>query len=239
MTVFARVWHSCPHTAWVRSLGLACTADAVGAGHSVSTPLEDVVMQKSFSLRRMALAGSVGLAAVALLGCSTTGSTEGKGSAPSTRAELEAQSTAALQRLYTAMPGTRELVAKSTGTLICPAVIGGSFVIGAEYGKCVLRSNGSTRGFYQLTGASVGWQAGGQSKAVIYVFTTRDAYKSFVDSDGVSVGAGVNVAVGRAGVNGTVDTATAMAPVSAYVLNNAGLEAGASLQGTKITKISM
>ena len=196
-------------------------------------------MNKTVSLRSVVLAAGMAAAALAMVGCSNTGDTKGKGSTPSTRAELESQSTATLNRLYTAMPGTRELVAQSKGQLVCPAVIAGSFVIGAEYGKCVLRSNGVTRGFYSLGGASVGWQAGGQSKAVIYVFTTNDAYKNFVESDGVSVGAGVNVAVGRAGVNGKVDTATATAPVSAYVLNNAGLEAGASLQGTKITKITM
>lgn len=196
-------------------------------------------MTKTLSLRSVVLASGMAVAALAMVGCSHTGSTTGVGSAPSTRAELESQSTAALNRLYAAMPGTRELVSQSKAQLICPAVIGGSFVIGAEYGKCVLRANGVTRGFYRLSGASVGWQAGGQSKAVIYVFTTNDAYKSFVDSDGVSVGAGVNVAVGRAGANGSVDTTTAMAPVSAFVLNNAGLEAGASLQGTKITKIAM
>lgn len=196
-------------------------------------------MHKSFSLRSAVLASGIAVAALAMVGCSNTGDTKGKGSAPSTRAELETQSTAALSRLYTAMPGTRELVSQSKAVLVCPAVIGGSFVVGAEYGKCVLRANGATRGFYSLSGASVGWQAGGQSKAVIYVFTTNDAYKSFVDSDGVSVGAGVNVAVGRAGVNGSVDTTTATAPVSAFVLNNAGLEAGASVQGIKISKINM
>lgn len=195
-------------------------------------------MEKMMSLRTLVLTAGV-VATLGVVGCSSTGTTQGQGSAPSTRAELESRSTAALNRLYTAMPGTKELVAKSKGQLVCPAVIGGSFVIGAEYGKCVLRSNGVTRGFYSLSGASVGWQAGGQSKAVIYVFTTNDAYKSFVDSDGVSVGAGVNVAVGRAGVNGSVDTTTATAPVSAFILNNAGLEAGASLQGTKISKINM
>lgn len=146
-------------------------------------------MQKSFSLRSVALAGGVALAAVAMVGCSSTGTTQGKGSAPSTRAELESQATAALNRLYNAMPGTREQVARAKGVLVCPAVIGGSFVIGAEHGKCVLRSNGTSRGYYSTTAASIGWQAGGQSKAVIYVFSTQDAYNKFVNSDGWSVGA--------------------------------------------------
>ncbi|MEG0315686.1 MAG: YSC84-related protein [Comamonas sp.] len=195
-------------------------------------------MQKSFSLRSSILAAGV-VASLAMVGCTTTGNTQGKGSAPDSRAELESQSTAALTRLYSAMPGTRELVAKAKGVLICPAVIGGSFVIGAEHGKCVLRSNGTSRGYYSTTAASVGWQAGGQSKAVIYVFNTQDAYNKFVNSDGWSVGADATVAVGKAGANGSVDTATANAPISSYVLTNTGLEAGVSVQGAKISKIKM
>lgn len=195
-------------------------------------------MQK-FQNRSTWLAAAAVTAALGLAGCSTTGQTEGKGAAPSGKAELESQSTAALNRLYNAMPGTRELVAKSQGVLVCPAVIGGSFVIGAEHGKCVLRSHGTTRGYYSTTAASIGWQAGGQSKAVIYVFSTQDAYNKFVNSDGWSVGADANVAVGKAGANGGVDTTTAMAPVSSFVLNNAGLEAGVSVNGSKINKINM
>lgn len=192
-----------------------------------------------FQNRATWLAAAAVAAALGLAGCSSTGQTQGKGSAPQGKAELESQSTAALNRLYSAMPGTKELVAKSQGVLVCPAVIGGSFVIGAEHGKCVLRSAGTTRGYYSTTGASIGWQAGGQSKAVIYVFSSQDAYSKFVNSDGWSVGADANVAVGKAGANGGVDTTTATAPVSSYVLNNAGLEAGVSVNGSKISKISM
>ena len=185
------------------------------------------------------LAAAAVAAVLGIAGCSSTGQTQGKGSAPQSKEQLEAQSTAALNRLYDAMPGTRELVSKSRGVLVCPAVIGGSFVIGAEHGKCVLRSNGTTRGYYSTTAASIGWQAGGQSKAVIYVFSSQDAYDKFLKSDGWSVGADANVAVGKAGANGGIDTTTANAPVSSYVLNNTGLEAGVSVNGSKISKISM
>ena len=195
-------------------------------------------MQNSISLRSAAVLSTLA-ASLLVVGCSSTGQTQGKASAPSGRAELESQATAALNRLYSAMPGTREQVAKSKGVLVCPAVIGGSFVIGAEHGKCVLRSNGTTRGYYSTTAASIGWQAGGQSKAVIYVFSSQDAYNKFLNSDGWSVGADASVAVGKAGANGSIDTATLDAPVSSYVLTNTGLEAGVSVQGSKISKISM
>ena len=195
-------------------------------------------MKNSLSLRSMVLATGV-VATLAMVGCTTTGNTQGKASAPSNRAELESQANAALNRLYGAMPGTKEMVSKAQGVLVCPAVIGGSFVIGAEHGKCVLRSGGTSRGYYSTTAASIGWQAGGQSKAVIYIFNSADAYKKFLSSDGWSVGADATVAVGKAGANGSVDTATANAPVSSYVLTNTGLEAGVSVQGSKISKISI
>ncbi|MEG0113675.1 MAG: twin-arginine translocation pathway signal, partial [Comamonas sp.] len=44
-------------------------------------------------------------------------------------------------------------------------------------------------------------------------------------------------AAGRVGANGSIDTTSAQAPVTSFVLNNAGLEAGVSLQGAKITRI--
>lgn len=196
-------------------------------------------MQMPFSLRSVVLASGMAAAALTMVGCSYTGNTQGKGSPPANRAELESQATAALNRLYAAMPGTRELVAKAKGVLVCPAVIGGSFVIGAQHGKCVLRSNGTSRGYYSTTAASVGWQAGGQSKAVIYVFNSADAYNKLVNSDGWSAGADATVAVGKAGANGSIDTDTINAPVSSYVLTNTGLEAGVSVHGAKITKIAM
>ena len=144
---------------------------------------------------------------------------------------------AALERLYQTAPGSKEMVQRAKGVLIFPSVIGGSFVVGVEHGRGVLRVAGNNRGYYSTTGASIGWQAGGQSKAVIYVFNTQAALDKFLKSDGWSVGADATVAAGKIGANGSVDTTTAGAPVTSYVLTNAGLEAGVSLQGTKITKV--
>lgn len=72
---------------------------------------------------------------------------------------------------------------------------------------------------------------------MIYVFNTQDALNKFLASDGWSAGVDATVAVGRVGANGSVDTNTAETPVTGYVLNNMGLEAGVSLQGSKITRI--
>lgn len=191
---------------------------------------------RELSLRTAVLATALAAGSLAMVGCTTTKpQTQSAPRADSTTVNTRAN--AALERLYQTAPGSKEMVARSKGVLIFPSVIGGSFVIGVEHGRGVLRVGGQNKGFYSTTGASVGWQAGGQSKAVIYVFNTQEALNKFLASDGWSVGADATVAAGKVGANGSVDTTTAEGPVTSYVLTNAGLEAGVSLQGSKITRV--
>ena len=192
---------------------------------------------RHFSLRSVTVAAAVAVGAIALSACTTTNS-DVKSAPRSDSTQLDTRATAALERLYQTAPGTKELVARSKGVLIFPSVIGGSFVVGVQHGDGVLRVNGRDHSFYSTTAASIGWQAGGASKAVIYVFNTQDALDKFLKSDGWSVGADATVAAGKVGANGSIDTTTANSPVSSYVLNNVGLEAGVSLQGAKITRMT-
>lgn len=191
---------------------------------------------RQISLRSVAMAAALAAGAMAMTACTTT-KPETAAAPRADATTINTRANAALERLYQTAPGSKEMVQRAKGVLIFPSVIGGSFVVGVEHGRGVLRVGGQNRGFYSTTAASIGWQAGGQSKAVIYVFNTQEALDKFLRSDGWSVGADATVAAGRIGANGSVDTTTAQAPVTSYVLTNAGLEAGVSLQGTKITKV--
>ena len=189
-------------------------------------------------LRSIGLAIAVGLGSVAMIGCTTTppGS---EASGPSERAAMEKNVDATLSRLYSTVPGTREMVQRSAGVLVFPSVVGGSFVVGAEYGRGALREGGRTTGYYSTTAGSIGFQAGGQSKAVIYVFNTREALEKFKNSKGWTAGVDATVAVGKIGANGSVDTETMKQAVSSFILTNVGLEAGAAVGAAKITQISL
>lgn len=193
-------------------------------------------MQK-FSLRSVVVATVVGLAGFAMVGCTTT-QESAQASPRSERASLESQANATLSRLYETAPGSREMIASAKGVLVFPAVIGGSFMIGVEHGEGVLRVANKAHSYYTTTGASIGWQAGGQSKAVIYVFSTQDALDKFVNGNGWSGGVDATVAAGHVGANGSIDTQTIKAPVTSFVMTNTGLEAGVSLQGSKITRVN-
>lgn len=192
---------------------------------------------KKLSIRTLMIASVVGAAALGMVGCTTT-TESAQGSPRSERMSLNAQVDATLSRLYEAAPGSRELVARSRGVLVFPAVIGGSFVIGVEHGEGELRIGNKVHSRYTTSGASIGWQAGGQSKAVIYVFSTKEALEKFINGNGWSGGVDATVAAGHLGANGSIDTQTAQAPVTSYVLTNTGLEAGVSLQGSKITRMT-
>ncbi len=133
--------------------------------------------------------------------------------------------------------GSRELVAKSSGVLVFPAVMGASLGVGAEYGRGALARERAHAVVLSTTAGSVGFQAGAQSKAVIYLFTTQAALDKFRSSKGWTAGADATVALATIGANGSIDTNTLRQPVVGFVMTNVGLEAGVSLSGAKISEI--
>lgn len=195
------------------------------------------MQRRNFMLKSATVLAIGGLA---LAGCTANrnAGTEQAAGAADVRRSIDADVDSTLQRLYSTVGGSRELVAKASGLLVFPSVIQAGFVVGAQYGKGSLRVGGSTVGYYSTTSGSFGLTAGAQSKALIFLFMTQDALDNFRNSDGWSAGADASVALVRIGANGKIDTTTATKPVQAIVLTNAGLMADASLQGTKVSRLN-
>ncbi|MBJ9962972.1 hypothetical protein LGM43_01555 [Burkholderia seminalis] len=194
-------------------------------------------MQKSLAMKA---AAAVMLGSLALAGCTTTPDRPDSAAASaSKRQSIDASVNATLSRLYSTVPGSRELVAKSRGTLVFPNVLQAGFIVGGQSGNGALRVGGSTVGYYNTSSLSVGLQAGAQSKAIVFLFMTQDALDSFRKSEGWSAGADASVAVVKVGANGAVDSNTATAPVEVLVLTNAGLMGDLSVNGTKVTKLNI
>ena len=191
--------------------------------------------------RQFLLSSSAALAAsgLALAGCTTTPLGSGNSAAQNAarRNSIDASVDATLTRLYSTVTGSRELLAKSSGVLVFPSVIAAGFWFGGQYGTGALRVNGRTEGYYSTLGGSFGLQIGAQSKAIIFAFMNQGALDNFVNSQGWSAGADATVALVTVGANGTIDTSTATSPVEAFVLTNAGLMAGVSLEGVKISRL--
>ncbi|AYQ91023.1 hypothetical protein WJ59_28620 [Burkholderia gladioli] len=188
----------------------------------------------------MKAAAAVVIGGLALAGCTTTPPNEPQSASAnaSKRQAINSSVDATLSRLYTTVPGSRELVAKSRGVLVFPSVLQAGFILGAQTGNGALRVGGSTVGYYNTSSLSVGLQAGAQSKAVIFLFMTQDALDKFRSTDGWSAGADASVAVVKIGANGAVDSNTVQSPIEAIVLTNAGLMGDLSVNGTKVTRIN-
>jgi lipid-binding SYLF domain-containing protein len=192
--------------------------------------------RRRFIAMTSAVVTSVGMS---LTGCTTTPASSDTSPEANTdrRRSLDAHANETLSRLYTAVHGSRELVDKARGILVFPSVISAGFWFGAQYGQGVLHVNDQSNGYYSITALSFGLQIGAQSKAIVMLFMTQDALDNFVRSQGWAAGVDATVAVVQVGANGNIDTSTATSPVEAFVLTNAGLMAGVSLEGTKISRL--
>lgn len=178
---------------------------------------------------------AVALASLAFAGCTTTGPKD-QATATQQRSSINESADATLTKLYKSAPDSRALVERAKGVLIFPNVVRAGFILGAEHGDGVLRVNGHNEGYYSTTAGSIGWQAGAQSRAVVLLFMTQASLDKFRNSNGWTAGADATVAVANVGANGAIDTNTARQDVVGFVMTNAGLMAGVSLEGAKIQK---
>lgn len=194
--------------------------------------------RRNFWCRQTGAAFLVGAAAVVFSACTTT-LPDTNATPAQQRSQINEGADAALSRLYQTVPGSREHVQRARGVLVFPEAVSGGFILGVEHGRGVLRVGGKNAGYYTTSSGSVGLQAGAQSRAIIILFMTDQALNDFRNSNGWTAGVDATVAVATIGATGTIDTSTMNEPVVAFVLTNAGLMAGVSVEGTKIQPLEL
>jgi len=151
--------------------------------------------------------------------------------------KIDARCDATLEYMFSRYPGTRDLAEKAVAMLIIPLVTKAGLGIGGAYGRGCLRINGVTVDYYSVTSGSFGLQIGAQQYAQVLFFMTDEALREFRSSSGWAVGGDVEYVAIDKGGNVGVETTTVLAPVIAVVFGQAGLAAGATLEGTKYTRI--
>lgn len=170
-------------------------------------------------------------------GCTTT---SGGSSDPAARRKsIDTTVDAALGELYRQVPGSRDLVGRAQGVLVFPSVLEAGFIVGASRGDGALRKGGKTVSFHRTTAGSIGLQAGAQSTAMFVLFMTDDALRAFQNSRGWTAGVDASVTMISVGASAQMTTATAQQPVIGYVLSNSGLMAGVTIDGARVTTLSL
>jgi lipid-binding SYLF domain-containing protein len=183
---------------------------------------------RSRALRAVALAPLVAVLAL------VAGPVQAAGS---TNEEIDAKVNAALDRLKVEVPGSDAVIAQAKGVLVFAGVIKAGFVVAGEGGEGALRIGGKTSGYYTIFSGSVGLQAGGQKRDIIFAFLDAGELERFRASDGWKAGADGTVTLINVGASGAIDSATLKKPIVAFVVGQKGLMAGVSLDGSKITKL--
>jgi lipid-binding SYLF domain-containing protein len=151
--------------------------------------------------------------------------------------EIDAKVNSTLQLFYEKVGPAKELSAKAKGILVFPDVIKAGFGIGGEYGEGALRIGAKTVDYYSTAAASIGFQIGAQSKAVILIFLDSKALEDFRSSDGWEAGVDGSIAVVEWGAGESIDTTNIKDPIVGFVFGNKGLMFNLTLEGTKMSKI--
>ncbi|MHA6344904.1 lipid-binding SYLF domain-containing protein [Roseivivax sp. CAU 1761] len=152
-------------------------------------------------------------------------------------ARIDARVDQTLATLYRQYPGTTDLRNKSAGILVMPLVTEAGLGFGGAYGRGALRVNDTTVDYYSLTKASGGLQIGAQQYAHVLFFMTQNALMNFRRSPGWTAGANIEYAVPEGGETLAAETLTSTSPVIAVIFGQSGLRVGATLEGTKYSRI--
>jgi lipid-binding SYLF domain-containing protein len=174
------------------------------------------------------------LLAVSLIIASTFGAHSQASAA--TAAELNADGRAALSRLYAQSSKAARIGRSARAILVFPKIVKAGLVIGGQSGEGVLLVGGKPAGYYRISAASFGLQAGGQSFSYA-LFLMNDKAVNYLKKNEWAIGSGPSVVVMDQGKAMSTTTTTLRDDVYAFPFGQKGLMAGLGLEGSKIKQI--
>jgi lipid-binding SYLF domain-containing protein len=161
----------------------------------------------------------------------------GNGIGSSGASTIDARVASTMNYLFQSYPGTQDLSTRAAGTLVMPVVTEVGLGLGGAYGRGALQVGGATVDYYSTSSLSGGVQIGAQQYSHVLFFMTQDALLEFRTSDGWAVGGDIEYAVLDRGETLRAETTTSLSPVIAVIFAQTGLRVGATLEGTKYTRI--
>lgn len=183
--------------------------------------------------RRGLLAGVAGGAGALVLGGCATGYGIGSSS------RIDGRVNVTRDYLLATYPASAPMVQQASGVLYMPLMTEAAIGAGGAYGEGALRVNGQTAGYYSAAQATFGLQAGAQQYAHALIFRTPDALAAFQNSPGWVAGAGAFYALPTGGLDLGTDSLALQYPIVAMIFGQSGLMAGAAIEGTKYTRITL
>jgi lipid-binding SYLF domain-containing protein len=151
--------------------------------------------------------------------------------------KLLVESRSALDELYATEPRARFLARHARAVLIFPSILKGAFVVGAQSGEGVLFTGGRPSGYYNISAASFGLQAGGQKFSTAMFFMNDRALNYLSNSGGWAVGSAPNIVIVNTGATLVASTTNLTQDVYIVPFGQKGLMAGIDIHASKITRV--
>jgi lipid-binding SYLF domain-containing protein len=142
-----------------------------------------------------------------------------------------------LQTLYKAHPESELLSKNAKAVLVFPKIIKAGLVFGGSYGEGVMLREDRPDGYYNSVSASWGWQAGAESYGYVLFLMNEKAVQYLGKSNGWEIGVGPTVVVVNEGVAKNLSSTTIKDDAYAFIIDQQGLMASLSIEGTKISPI--
>ena len=163
------------------------------------------------------------VAALVLGGCEATPKT------PEKKQDLSDAAQRQLAEMTEKDPGLQSFLDKSHGYVIFPKVGKGGLVAGGAYGRGVVYDQGRMVGYADLTQATVGLQAGGQTYSEVLAFENKEALDRF-KQDKFEFSANASAVILK---SGAAAAARYQNGVAVFVMPRAGAMVEASVGGQK------
>lgn len=158
--------------------------------------------------------------------------------AEDTAREIDHDSNGALSVFYSEVNGGKAYLDKAKGYVVFPDVKEAGFFIGGKYGEGALRINGVTKGYYSITSASMGFQAGAQKYSLIIVFTSDKALKKFMNDDDWDTDMDFNIAMADWNNDEELDDIDFGSNMIGFVFDSKGMMGNFTMEGTRFERIT-
>lgn len=175
---------------------------------------------------------------IAATGAGVLGTATGFPAVAASRRKIDRRIESALQNLQENSPNLATLIDSSAGVLLMPRVRRAGLGFGAAYGEGALLIGRAPVEYYSVAAASFGLQIGVQQYSSALFFTNEDRLAKFRRRDGWTIGADLEYTAWDLGDAADIDSVTASDEVYGVVFGQEGLHIGATLEGSKYSRIS-
>lgn len=152
--------------------------------------------------------------------------------------EINSDANDALKEFYSEVKGSKKYLNQAKAYLVFPDIKEAGFFFGGKYGEGVLRIGDTSKAYYSITAASVGFQMGAQKYAMIIAFTSDAALNKFLlGDDEWETDVDGKIAMAEWNSKEELDDIDYDDDMVAFVFDSTGMMGSFSMEGTKFKRI--